>query len=1060
MGVVARNNETQKSWGEIASGGDLLYFFDNSAESVQHKIDYQDIHNSKLLSKHICGVVQNSGRPFIYIASSDSFTSNTPPNIDELCKLLACRDEKAYLAVIASGVLTLYPCLFDNSTDLQIDFELVDAPSLIRGLSEGIIPQNLQKAHNALQDIHLRKKMLDNFNTAAKALRSVIAPRSADSIDACTEEQGNFILSLLGRALFMCFLHDRGLIPKEVISSAGNGYEKVDLFTTNEQAAKIFRWQDKTFNGDFLPLVSSAKGTLASENEYLAFLTQYKVLSSLTHFINGESSGQPSLFRLLNFRHVPVGLLSEVYESFAHANFQQQAKQDSVHYTPRHIASVLVDQAFQGMSEYEKRTARVLDPSVGAGVFLVLALQKIVKEKTRNGDGISAKIIRDILYNQLRGMDINASAMRLSTLALYLAAIDLDPNPDVNQHHFDKPLIGSVLIDVSKKVCDSDLGSLSAYATPEILGGKFDLVIGNPPWTRFTGNDISKTLMKETISTAEKVRPEVENSAKELGLSVKKLCPTHNFVFPFLWKSMEWAKDNAIIAFVLPAGQVLFNNHDSRSLLFKNLKITGIVNGTDLRDDNKFWATVREPFCLLFARNTVPKKTDTFYYVNVYIEPMVTNRLRLRLDPNQSRQIEFDWLEKTPTLLKTLFRGSELDLAILEKVQRVSDGISFELFLKDQDLELHVGYNRNGTDGGETEKGKANYLRFKELNGLYLPTKFMPPQQKTEPTLLSENQAQPASQIQEIVSLNESLPSFNAFRHSTSHINAPRSESLYKPPLVILPAGVGSKHLIYTGTRHLFFDQSYSGISFANIEDIKKARQLMGYICLIFASELPKYHTLITSSRYGVARDAFLVKERASLPFISFEKLTTEQKNFCSNCVDRWEEGSPVSKEEIFNWVCDLFKLNIYDRAVIKDTLDVHDPNHRSRAASMPAGEQQTYFLAYAEEQVNALFKLYDSSAAVKLTPLAQPILGWDFATLRMAGAPSLPPDTNLVAKLCSEIADHEGCSQIIVPDHAQKSIVFGILSQYRYWTNSSARLFTQKILSEIDKNRGAWGLA
>src|SRR5208337_1849683 len=88
----------------------------------------------------------------------------------------------------------------------------------------------------------------------------------------------------------------------------------------------------------------------------------------------------------------------------------------------------LVDDAFDGMRKAGK--ARVLDPACGAGVFLVLAFRRLYQERWKaTGQRPPRPVIRKILNHQLRGFDINESALRLSALSLYLTAIELDPKP-------------------------------------------------------------------------------------------------------------------------------------------------------------------------------------------------------------------------------------------------------------------------------------------------------------------------------------------------------------------------------------------------------------------------------------------------------------------------------------------------------------------------------------------------------------------------------------------------------------------------------------------------------
>ena len=129
-----------------------------------------------------------------------------------------------------------------------------------------------------------------------------------------------------------------------------------------------------------------------------------------------------------DFAHVPVGLLSQVYESFAWKWEHQTAQETSVHYTPRNIAATLVDEAFTKLPKAHE--ARVLDPACGASVFLVLAFRRLYQERWKEtNQRPDTKAIREILNRQLTGFDISDSAIKLAALSLYLTAIELDPKP-------------------------------------------------------------------------------------------------------------------------------------------------------------------------------------------------------------------------------------------------------------------------------------------------------------------------------------------------------------------------------------------------------------------------------------------------------------------------------------------------------------------------------------------------------------------------------------------------------------------------------------------------------
>lgn len=72
------------------------------------------------------------------------------------------------------------------------------------------------------------------------------------------------------------------------------------------------------------------------------------------------------------------------------------------------------------------RSLTLLDPAVGSGAFLLGALERLSDLRARHGGPIS-DIRREILRENLFGVDINPAAVRLAELRLWLAVIAEDP---------------------------------------------------------------------------------------------------------------------------------------------------------------------------------------------------------------------------------------------------------------------------------------------------------------------------------------------------------------------------------------------------------------------------------------------------------------------------------------------------------------------------------------------------------------------------------------------------------------------------------------------------------
>ncbi len=339
------------------------------------------------------------------------------------------------------------------------------------------------------------------FDLLTQTTNEFVPPDGKGRLDAIE------VLSMAGRALFFRFLIDRDIVRESELSGPDGicpaATELKDAFSTAEKAAQTSAWLDATFNGDFLPLIDESiplDDRAAREAAYLRFynrtehLVGKKIFTHLHAILRGwRAVGDAFQTEIdwgdLDFAHIPVGVLSQVYESFSHRADPRTARDTSIHYTPRTIARLMVDEAFAAVKD--PADAKVLDSSCGAGIFLVLAFRRLVRERwLHDEERPNTAAIQDILYKQIRGFDISESALRLAALALYITAIELNASPRPPRAlKFPRNLRGEVLHrfgdqdDAAERPAVFPLGSLGPEV-PREFDKTFDIVIGNPPWTR------------------------------------------------------------------------------------------------------------------------------------------------------------------------------------------------------------------------------------------------------------------------------------------------------------------------------------------------------------------------------------------------------------------------------------------------------------------------------------------------------------------------------------------------------------------------------------------------
>lgn len=344
-----------------------------------------------------------------------------------------------------------------------------------------------------------------------------------------------------------------------------------------------------------------------------------------------------------------------MYEEYAHRFEENAAKEESVYYTPRHLAEYIVDHAM-GMLGPDAHRARVLDPAAGGGVFLLAAFRRLVQARWRaTGVQPDSKAIREILNTQLVGIDINPAARQLSALALYLTALELDPNVSWLKHLKFKALQDTVLLGAEHwrdAASDLALGSLILPVAPS-LAGQFDLVVGNPPWTAVKGKPTQRAIdVVGRSAMAERGIAPVSNPDGVPDL-------------PFVWQSTRLAKPGAVLAFALHGRLLTKMTHpgvQARQALFEGLDVSYVLNGLELRN-TRVWPNMTAHFCLLFARNCAADHDSRFYAVTPVEDEGLNREGRVRIDSKDAWTSDPTMVASIPHLFKTLAKGNALILS-------------------------------------------------------------------------------------------------------------------------------------------------------------------------------------------------------------------------------------------------------------------------------------------------------------------------------------------------------------------------------------------------------------
>ena len=991
-------------------------------------LDYLDLTGSQTkapLLPH--AVAEFQGRPLLYLLDDLERrleASSADQRAHDLGQLLANRSEHAVLGVVRPGELTLYPvnlnrAVLDNTPSVTISHDTPDAPFFFQSLASGSFSLDGQpRAPDYVFD----------------EIHSLLA--SADQDLAATMRPLD-ILSVTGRALFFRFLHDRRIVlPRELGEICPPADDLKDVFSDAERAAATSCWLDETFNGDFLPLVDGHHAALPSDARGAAYAeffrqtdanTDGKVFLHLEAVMRGWKNVGGSSFQTtidwddFNFAHIPVGVLSQIYETFSRRWDDAHADDTSVHYTPKNIARLLVDEALAGLEE--PQDAVILDPACGAGVFLVLAFRQLLRlHWKKTGCRPGTDLIHRVLYKQLRGFDVSESALRLAALALYITSIEVNGTTrPPNSLKFPNALKDQVLfnfgsLDQDERHRGFVLGSLAPHV-PKSFDGQFDVVIGNPPWTRLRSkrnpnadsNERRKynaSINREFSAITRRALEKRDIEGIDTGAYTN---PDNNPDLPFVWRSTEWAKPGGTIAMALP-GRIILKQSPvgrlAREALLRGLTITGILNGSDL-EKTAVWPNMDLPFMLFFARNTLPPARHQFSFLTPFRENALCRRSEFRLDYRSAQAVSVDSAIARPWLLKSLGLGSILDVEVIDKIAARALPTVSDVWTN---LVAGEGYN------------------------------ISPGMPQTSADHLVDLPDFKASSRAFDVRVKDLTPW--GLKHRRTTAQRPRAAALYDPPLVILPQTPRAtrekpKAYLFEDNR-VAFSQSFYGYSTAGHENPKGLARLL---YLVLHSQLWVHHCLTHSSRIGASYRTILKQDLDDFCFPDPSALTTGQLRSVQHLTERLRYGEHRPFGEIDEFVSSLYGLSANDMAVIEDTVRFGSP---FRSARLPAERppDRTHIDAFCRYLADMTQPFVDGRTELHVFPVFVEgrtyFSSWRFICLSTRDAP-IEISPAFLSRVVRE--GNRMSSSRIVLVLPQGGLLVGLLNQRRFWSESRARL-------------------
>ena len=742
-----------------------------------------------------------------------------------------------------------------------------------------------------------------------------------------------FSHDLLARTIFVQFLFDRkdsenraALNPEKLAELQEQGilqgrYEHLgQLFESYEDTYALFRWLNERFNGDLFP----GKGDTPEQREEGWAREQQNVgpqhLKILAEFVRGElemKNGQYCFWRQYAFDAIPLELISSIYEEFV-----SEAK--SAHYTPSHLVDLMLDRVLPW--ESSEWDLKILDPSCGSGIFLVKSYQRLIyrwkqaqRAQGNENTEVPAAILRQILENNLFGVDEHQGAVRVASFSLYLAMCDeIDPRhywSDQDKVSFptlrDRTLIGR----------DFFAEDVEGFRTKE-ESGTYDLVIGNPPWGDASVSDLARAWLK----------------ANEWSIANK------DFGILFAAKAMALTKPLGLICVVQSAGALLYNHSpEARKIqtrVFQQWKkIECVVNLAVFRP----FKSVRVPTCVLVVSNQEPDGSP-FWYECPKCLYTPEDEKRITVDLREMHLVHPHELPAEPWIWSALMWGGSRDRALLRKT-RYFESLST---LSSQRLLRREGVNR-----GDRKKEQKELVGKRILTAMDFPTNGI---------LLLKASQLPLNQEPFIDS--KAATGLGAFK---------------LPQLLLKKSWLKSKSRfqarLVDGDEGVLCSKSYVSVH-ENSDDSK----ILNVACLTYNSHWATYYLLLTSGRFAFDRAEVDSGELVTvpLPIVKETGVTSETATRFHALIASDSSSGIVTSKDIDVSVFDAFGFQSSERILIEDLVQntlsdfkwrdqspFHRATQRMSQAQSGETEDEPDLRRYCETLLQTLARNYGADKAI-----------------------------------------------------------------------------------------------
>ena len=704
------------------------------------------------------------------------------------------------------------------------------------------------------------------------------------------------IHDLLGRSLFTLYLEQREILTRKDIKAetkvADNFFDLLNRHP--KETYTLFAFLKEKFNGDLFPITSKEETTVNKNPSILNLI--YKCFTHETDL----KTGQKYLFNFFDFKHIPIELISAIYEEFMSEEDIDVNKKEVIktkrelgaYYTPQMLVEFVYNEVLPMPSKNDcNYKLKILDPACGSGIFLVEGFKRIIErwKYSHKQTELTKETLSELLLNSIYGVEIHPEAIKITAFSLYLTFLHhMNPKEILRKVKFN-PLVywtkkeeveqrenkkfGTNLLQANTFIREGE--EFKANPIEEVdsfYANKFDVVIGNPPWKRSNVDDEILTWSKEQSWDLER-----------------------DVIKGFLAYAPTIAPD-ATIALIASA-KVLFNTSGTddnfRLRFFAENKASVIVNFSVVR--HVLFEKAKQAAALIIykpRKQNKIKETETILYCVPKTSAAIQNRNTITIDASEIKYLPIlEVLKPNSKIFKIAMYGNLRDLKFINRLHKIK---SFD----EQNASQGMGLikDKGAVRKGNPQLGEHHFIDTDDIYPYYSP--------------------KPKTKLKE-------YKDYKLLRTD--------ERDLFSPPLLLFKEGTKEGELCCS---YIDYQCAYLSAS-KGIKFIGESNAFHKAAAACLNSSLATYYFVQISASIGVDRNRIQRNEASSFPAIPYI-LSNESVNKIAEKVDLIiaiykstsfddllvrQKIDPI-KKEIDNIIYHELKITKAEQALIENVLN------------------------------------------------------------------------------------------------------------------------------------------